>query len=263
MSFCPFMPLRTPKIKIFKKWKKTWIYLLFTHVYQKLWSNDVQFLRYAVQQTDRRMDRKRYIERWVPHLKTAKKKKLKGSKWTSIKKAARKPFKKKLNEFVVESILKRRSEGLRASRKLIMKKAVAMYDDMVKEVESNEEFQATMPLQRKHLRVKKTQIRSQISWYLLFYLNAVLPWKHPYNTANIIAMDENPICADMVSATTADDTSKKTVTIKTTTQKKLVFGLPNSKRRWYKICDLTLFSGVETVIPKCLDDHWVDSYLSE
>ena len=30
-----------------------------------------------------------------------------------------------------------------------MKKAVAMYDDMVKEGESNEEFQATMPLQRK------------------------------------------------------------------------------------------------------------------
>ena len=38
-------------------------------------------------------------------------------------------------------------------------------------------------------------------------------------------MDENPVCADMVSATTADDTSKKIVTIKTTTQKKLRFSV--------------------------------------
>ena len=33
---------------------------------KKLWSHDVQFLRYDVQQKDRRTDRKSEILRWVP-----------------------------------------------------------------------------------------------------------------------------------------------------------------------------------------------------
>ena len=40
--------------------------------------------------------------------------------------------------------------------------------------------------------------------------------KHPYDVANIITIDETPVWADMVFATTVDDTGKNTVTVKTT-----------------------------------------------
>ena len=43
--FCPFTPL-TQKIKVLKKWKKTWRYHHFTKVYQKLWSYALLLLRY-------------------------------------------------------------------------------------------------------------------------------------------------------------------------------------------------------------------------
>ena len=55
--FCSFNPLTTQKIKILKKWKRNaWRYYYFTHVYQKLWSPDVWFLRYGTWQTDRWVD---------------------------------------------------------------------------------------------------------------------------------------------------------------------------------------------------------------
>ena len=74
--FCPFTPLTAQKIKIMKKWKTAWRYHHFTYVYHKLWSDDVQFLRYGARwtdgqtdgQTDRRTDGSD-IERWVSHLK--------------------------------------------------------------------------------------------------------------------------------------------------------------------------------------------------
>ena len=50
--FCPFTP-NSPKNQNKKKIKKnTWWYHHFTHVYQKLWSHDVQFLRYDAWWTD-------------------------------------------------------------------------------------------------------------------------------------------------------------------------------------------------------------------
>ena len=54
--FHPFTQLTTQKIKILKKWKKAWQYQHFTHVCQKLWSNNVQFLRYGAQWTDWQTD---------------------------------------------------------------------------------------------------------------------------------------------------------------------------------------------------------------
>ena len=56
--FCPFTPRTAQKRKILKKWKIIWVYLHFTHVYQKLWSDNLRFLRYAVRQTDGWTDRK-------------------------------------------------------------------------------------------------------------------------------------------------------------------------------------------------------------
>ena len=61
--FCPFTPnQKNQKKKNFKKIKKKkkkkkWKYHCLTHVYQKLRSDNVRFLRYGVQQTDRCMDR--------------------------------------------------------------------------------------------------------------------------------------------------------------------------------------------------------------
>ena len=53
--FCPFTPLTTQKISIWKNKKNTGRYHL-THVYQKLSSYDVWFLRYGAQWTDGRTD---------------------------------------------------------------------------------------------------------------------------------------------------------------------------------------------------------------
>ena len=46
--FCHFTTLTTRKIKISKKWKKTWRCYHYNYLYQKLWSYDIYFLRYEV-----------------------------------------------------------------------------------------------------------------------------------------------------------------------------------------------------------------------
>ena len=50
--FCPFTPLTAQKIKSKKYEKNTWRYHHFS-VYQKILSDDVQFLRYGVQEKDK------------------------------------------------------------------------------------------------------------------------------------------------------------------------------------------------------------------
>ena len=58
--FCPFISLTAQKIKIStkKKEKNVRRYHHFTHVYQKLWLDDVRFLRHGAQRTDGRTDGK-------------------------------------------------------------------------------------------------------------------------------------------------------------------------------------------------------------
>ena len=50
--FCHFTHQTTKNIKILKKWKNIWRYYHITHVYHKLQSHDVWFLRYRVWQTE-------------------------------------------------------------------------------------------------------------------------------------------------------------------------------------------------------------------
>ena len=76
LMFCPFTPITQQKIKLSKKWKKDWRYHHLTHVYQKLWLDEVWFTTDPAEiwcmtkrQTDGRMDRKSDIQRWVAHLK--------------------------------------------------------------------------------------------------------------------------------------------------------------------------------------------------
>ena len=66
--FCPFNSLTAQKIKIFKKWKKPLEISSFYICVPKVWSDDVWFLRYGVQQTDGQMDRwkKWHIEVGAP-----------------------------------------------------------------------------------------------------------------------------------------------------------------------------------------------------
>ena len=56
--FCPFTLLTAQKIKIKKNKKNAWRYHHFTHMNQKLWLDDVRFLRYGAQRTDGWMDGK-------------------------------------------------------------------------------------------------------------------------------------------------------------------------------------------------------------
>ena len=52
-----FFPLFQPKNQNFKKkLKKFWRYHHFTHVYHKLWLDDVRFLRYGARRTDGKSD---------------------------------------------------------------------------------------------------------------------------------------------------------------------------------------------------------------
>ena len=59
-----FALLQPKKSKFWKNEKKAWRYHHFTYVYQKLWSDDVWFLRYAAQQMDRRMEKVTYRDGW-------------------------------------------------------------------------------------------------------------------------------------------------------------------------------------------------------
>ena len=56
--FCPFTPLTTWKIKLLKKWKNTWSYYHFTHVYQKWQPYNVWFLRHGA-------DRHNFLSFWT------------------------------------------------------------------------------------------------------------------------------------------------------------------------------------------------------
>ena len=68
LFFCPFIPSKSQRNKFLKKWKNTWRYHHFTQVYQKLWLDDVRFLRYGAWQTDGQTEgqKKWYIEVGCP-----------------------------------------------------------------------------------------------------------------------------------------------------------------------------------------------------
>ena len=70
--------------------------------------------------------------------------KAKRSQRKRIEGARRKPFSEKLDEAVLEWIHERRGKCLPVSRKLIMKKAVLINDEMVERGESTKDFKASV-----------------------------------------------------------------------------------------------------------------------
>ena len=58
--FCTFTSLTAQKVKISKKWKRTYRYHHITHIYQKLWLNDVWILRYGAQRMGRQTEKVTY-----------------------------------------------------------------------------------------------------------------------------------------------------------------------------------------------------------
>ena len=107
-----------------------------------------------------------------------------------------------------------------------------LYDDMAKNGEPNKPFKAStgwlrgfmkrygLPLRRKTFMAQKDpdQLIDKLVTFVLHV--RCVSMKHPYDVANITAMDETPVWSDMVSGTKVDATGKKTVSVKTTGHEK-------------------------------------------
>ena len=77
-----------------------------------------------------------------------------------------------------------------------------------------------LPLRRKTSITQKDpdQVIDKLVAFVLHVRRIAM--KYPFKASDIIAMDETPIWADMVSDTTVDVTRKKIVTVKTTGHEK-------------------------------------------
>ena len=125
---------------------------------------------------------------------------------------------------------------MRVSRKLIMKKAKILFDDMKKgeqtESDIDNEFLASTGWLRNFMKrnglslCRKTSIAQKdpdklIDKLVSFVLQVRrLSLRYEYQAADIIAIDETPVWIDMLSDTTIDATGTKSVTVKTTGHEK-------------------------------------------
>ena len=137
--------------------------------------------------------------------------------------SGRKALSEEMEERVLEWIVERRSKVLRVLRKLIRKKAIIVYGDL-KRIDPdryNEKFEAINGwlfkfMKRHNLSLRRKTSVAQKDPDLLIakivsYILRVrrLRMKYSYQPADIIAFDETPIWADMVSDTTVDVVGKK------------------------------------------------------
>ena len=159
-----------------------------------------------------------------------------GKKRKRVDGGGRKPQFQAVDDVVLDWISIRRERGLRVSRKLIMKKAQVVYNELkttqADTINYYEEFKASTGwlknfMRRNHLSLcRKTSVAqkdpdrliAKIVSYVLHVRR--LQSRNNYNPCDIIAMDETPVWSDMVSETTVDTTGKKTVTLKTTGHEK-------------------------------------------
>ena len=95
--------------------------------------------------------------------KTVKSKKAKGCQRKRVAEGGRKPFSEELDETILEWVHERRSKGLQVSRKLIMKKAEVLYDDMVKNGKPNKPFKASTGWLREFMKRYGLSLRRKTS----------------------------------------------------------------------------------------------------
>jgi hypothetical protein len=164
----------------------------------------------------------------------ATKKKDQGAKRKRLDGAGRKPLDVQMEEVLVEWIYNRRDKGLRVSRKLIMKKALFIYEEKAKNnnCENSVKFTASTGWLQKFMRRNGLSLRRKTSVaqkdpsrlidklvsYILYTRRFAA--KYNYSPSNIIAMDETPVWMDMVSDTTVHKTGARTVTMKSTGHEK-------------------------------------------
>ena len=159
-----------------------------------------------------------------------------GKKRKRVDGGGRKPQFQAVDDVVLDWISIRQERGLQVSRKLIMKKAQVVYNELkttqADTINYYGEFKASTGwlknfMRRNHLSLRrKTSVAqkdpdrlvAKIVSYVLHVRR--LQSRNNYNPCDIIAMDETPVWSDMVSETTVDTTGKKTVTLKTTGHEK-------------------------------------------
>jgi len=131
------------------------------------------------------------------------KKKDQGSKRKRLDGGGRKPLDQQMEEVLVEWIYDRRDKGLRVSRKLIMKKALFVYNEKAKEngktfVASTGWLQKFMHRNGLSLR-RKTSVAqkdpSKLIDKLVSYILQTRRYfsKYDYSPSNIVAMDKTPV----------------------------------------------------------------------
>lgn len=160
---------------------------------------------------------------------------LKGSKMRKrLDGGGAKPLSTNLEERIMDWITIRRASGLRVSRKLIMKKAQLLHQEMstTEGVLENEEFKASRGWLEKFMRRNNLSLRRKTSVAqkdpekliakLVSYVIQTrrMQKAHNFQASQIIAMDETPVWSDMVSQTTVDGCGKKTITMKSTGHEK-------------------------------------------
>ena len=138
----------------------------------------------------------------------------------------RKALSEDMEARVLEYILDRQLRGLQVSRKLIMKKAMVIYQDNQETGLAEETFEASKGWLEKIMQQNSLSLRrntsvaqkdpellvSKVVSYILHVRR--LRTKFLYQPADIIAFDETQIWADMISNTIIDVKGKKTITMK-------------------------------------------------
>ena len=182
----------------------------------------------------------------------------------------RKPLSEKMEEILLEWIIERRSKMLRVSRKIIRKKAVIIYGDF-KRIDPDrfdEKFEATNGWLFKFMKRHNLSLRRKTSVAqkdpdiliakIVSYILRVrrLRIKYSYQPSDIIAIDETPVWADMVSNTTVDIVGKKIISMKTTGHEKcrVTAGLA-AKANGTKLKPFIVFKGGKRDVEKLKKEY--------
>ena len=154
-----------------------------------------------------------------------------GKKRKALDGAGRNPKSEEMEDIVFEWVTDRRSKRLRVSRKLVMKKAKIIYDEL-EGTDKAEKFEATKGWLEKFMRRTGLSMRRRtsvaqkdpnqlINKIVCYHIQVRrLQSKFDFLPSNIYAMDETPVWEDMVATTTVDRKGTKDVVMQSTGHEK-------------------------------------------